>query len=207
MGFGGHKRGLLSTITHQSVPIGSHSDAFWQQKKKARRSGHRAFLSTGGRSRTGTPLRAPDFESGASTNFATPAGVEGNVTKFFDVGQPQNVIEPESLADTKKTVCDLRPNVHGQRPTLRAFEVDLRAFTTQASSPSLKKMQRYIHLHWHKHAASDLPRSVHPHHSHRPPQRSQFDTAFQARRRLSTGRGTNRMFVPGLWGHPLHMDA
>lgn len=31
----------------------------------------------GGRTRTDMPLRAPDFESGAYTNFATPAEVNG----------------------------------------------------------------------------------------------------------------------------------
>ena len=32
------------------------------------------YIGTGGRSRTDTLLRAPDFESGVSTSFTTPAG-------------------------------------------------------------------------------------------------------------------------------------
>ena len=204
MGFGGAQSGPPQ---HNHIPKCAYGvtqqRALATEGKKARRSDHRAFLSTGGRSRTGTPLRAPDFESGASTNFATPAGVEAHVTKFFDVGQPQNVIELESLADTNKTVCDHGP----QRTRTTTHSEGIRCQPEgicrhRHHHPPLKKMQRHIHLYWDKHAASDLPHSVHPHHSHRPPQRSEFDTAFQARRSLSTGRETNRTFVPGLWGHP-----
>ncbi len=41
------------------------------------------MIGAGGETRTRTMLPLPDFESGASTNFATPAGEESRIIDNF----------------------------------------------------------------------------------------------------------------------------
>ena len=59
------------------------------------KSSLQAYLSdTGGRGRTGTPLRALDFESSASANSATPACFEVCDIPFCCYGKAVTGFEP-----------------------------------------------------------------------------------------------------------------